>query len=1320
MIDEEENHLDIDDRKEERGTVIRPTSAFYTNCILLSEGWPSLYFVLSALGFDVSCYSDGLEETSLHKFACDISKSPKLIKSFQSEILDLKDSNVSIWIQGSQKFVQELLLLIPLRYRNISCVVYGTSRRIAKVEDSRLQNLVISHAGVGGLTLGRWFILCPKHANALNITHNSKVPRQLRHILDHTVRGFPHSASLNACFQKRKLDEQKERLYTGKSKIIPGESQVVIVTHCVKQDADQIKRVLSCRELLDVYDVQTSLQQSILNLKPTRLQNLVVKSITKAVPEKILFRLVSEVRSSCLSVVPSPSSMVKETKTVDWLKYEEEKELNDEKASRDDDALVETKQWDWYLARNYNPDLQLYIMKQYMEIPAHWYLKRNQKPLVCTKEKVITARHDKLFSILRSYSLGRFRRKVTSSYLSYMKNKYGSENFLKAIPLYHSLRGNKRKNSLRKLLKSSSISEDIVKDLDSGIEAITRSTKSSFWDWDGGSSLFYWRWPDAFVLEARDGTKPFITGDLPRYRVSQRWPKDEGIKSKMMNKWSKVIRRQYIKSGPVISLTGSFPVPKGENDIRMVYDATKCGLNSQLWSPNFMLPTIDMTLRHVNHTGWFGDIDLGEQFLNFPLHGDLRPYAGIDATELRQELRSIGHIPKSILDQDGRLFLRWERCLMGLRSSPYNATKAMGWADDCIRGDHLCCINVFRWDRFILNLPGMKSYDPAMPKGYKWNDKTQSIAGNFETYVDDIRSSHSSEEGCVLGSRKIASTCNYLGIQDSSRKRRFPAQRPGVWCGAKTLVDETALYTSTTQEKWDRGKNIILSWLQELRNSNDQTLSREPMMSGRGFLVHLSRTYPGIVPFLKGVHHTLESWRRGRKADGWKFSRDEWRNFLGEVSEVKSEFKQVMKDYLAGGEKEAPTRVRAVNRLERDLVSILKIMKSKQPPLRLIRGLSLAYVLYGFGDASGAGFGSSWTSKGGTNYRFGVWGKDVAGTSSNYKELANLVHTLHTMCNEEDLSGTEVYLFTDNSTAEAAFHKGSSTSEKLHELVTNLREMEMEFGVKFILCHVAGERMIHQGTDGLSRGNLLEGVMKGEEMINFIPLHLAPLERCVGLESWIRSWATDGGDAALEILEPENWFLRGHDLNGGTLKDGRHWPKYKSGTYLWQPPPAVADIACEEIRKARSKRTDSTHIFICPRLLTPYWRKHLHRSADLVLVIPAGSTYWTRDMFEPLILALFLPFLPHRPWQFRRSPAILELEDRLQRMWRLGDYSQGPILRKLRQQARSMVHLPERVVFEMLHSFTRLNVPCEGGAKRGRDSMEEEEGKGKIHDRKKR
>jgi hypothetical protein len=125
----------------------------------------------------------------------------------------------------------------------------------------------------------------------------------------------------------------------------------------------------------------------------------------------------------------------------------------------------------------------------------------------------------------------------------------------------------------------------------------------------------------------------------------------------MIDKWLKIIKRAYVQPGAVLSLTGSFPVAKGSSNIHMVYDASKCGLNEKIWAPNFMLLTIDTTLRHVDESSWFGDIDLGGMFLNFPLDEKLRQYAGIDVTELKALLEELNLLPAELLGTKGRLFL---------------------------------------------------------------------------------------------------------------------------------------------------------------------------------------------------------------------------------------------------------------------------------------------------------------------------------------------------------------------------------------------------------------------------------------------------------------------------------------------------------------------------------------------------------------------------------------------------------------------------------------------------------------------------------------
>jgi hypothetical protein len=86
-------------------------------------------------------------------------------------------------------------------------------------------------------------------------------------------------------------------------------------------------------------------------------------------------------------------------------------------------------------------------------------------------------------------------------------------------------------------------------------------------------------------------------------------------------------------------------------------------------------------------------------------------------------------------------------------------------------------------------------------------------------------------------------------------------------------------------------------------------------------------------------------------------------------------------------------------------------------------------VRYGFGDASGGVFGLAWESQKGIQFRFGVWSENAnKGKLSNYGELVNLVETLEGMANNNGLVGQEIYFFTDNSTAERSYYKGTSSS----------------------------------------------------------------------------------------------------------------------------------------------------------------------------------------------------------------------------------------------------------------------------------------------------
>ena len=93
-----------------------------------------------------------------------------------------------------------------------------------------------------------------------------------------------------------------------------------------------------------------------------------------------------------------------------------------------------------------------------------------------------------------------------------------------------------------------------------------------------------------------------------------------------------------------------------------------------------------------------------------------------------------------------------------------------------------------------------------------------------------------------------------------------------------------------------------------------------------------------------------------------------------------------------------------------------------------------------------------------------------------------------------------MFLFMDNSTVETAVAKGNSPSRKLFELVKRLKTLQMKYGFEIHVIHVAGTRMIMQGTDGLSRSDVTKTLLNTKPLRFYAPIHLNALERLEGLD----------------------------------------------------------------------------------------------------------------------------------------------------------------------------------------------------------------------------
>jgi hypothetical protein len=796
-------------------------------------------------------------------------------------------------------------------------------------------------------------------------------------------------------------------------------------------------------------------------------------------------------------------------------------------------------------------------------------------------------------------------------------------------------------------------------DLDAGLDCLYYTSRSSWWEWNNGSRLLFWRWNWEFKVQARDGMEMcWVPDKLATARKAQAPVKDDNTRALMALKLEKVIKRGYVKKGLVKSLIKYFSVPKGVDDVRMVYNGTASGFNDSIWVPNFGLPTIDTLIRGTGPTTWMVDLDIGDMFLNFMLHKAARPFVGIDVSNI---------FPDQISPHANCLWLQWCRCAMGLKSSPYQAIRAVLFAEEFLKGHHNDTKNPFHFCDVRLNLPGNNDYSPNL-SWFSTMDSHGKLAAILAIFVDDERIHHSTEEGAWLSARQVATRESYLGIQDAARKRRPPSQNAGAWAGSILRTNGEEVGRLVSQDRWYKAKSIIGKWQDRLLKDKNALLEVKELMSDRGFLNYIARTYPTITTFLKGFHLTIDGWRRDRDDEGWK-----------ENDVVYNPDSSPSHDY--------PIYVLAARRFLDDLKVLSRLTCFAEPPVLKIRSKSLVIAKYTFGDASGSGFATSTVTVGESDLSvlYGTWNEKMSDNSSNFKEFGNFVTHLKQAALTGEVDGAEVFMFTDNATTEAAWFNGTSKSKLLFNMVVELKLLELTHGVKFHLIHVAGTRMISQGTDGISRGMLMEGVLTGESMLSFIPINKGAHMRSEDLVGWINHWLRP---EKINPLTEKQWLWEGHGLSQHmwTNCDGMKFPVRKKNqhTYLWCPPPVIASVALEELRKSRHKRPDLTHIFVCPKLMTPCWRKHMLKTCCFSFYVDPGLAYWPDSMHESLLIGVYLPYLPCYPWTFRRSKSILELERQLRLMPKAQGGSQSYVLFKFFTFARKLPTLPKDVVRDML------------------------------------
>ena len=64
--------------------------------------------------------------------------------------------------------------------------------------------------------------------------------------------------------------------------------------------------------------------------------------------------------------------------------------------------------------------------------------------------------------------------------------------------------------------------------------------------------------------------------------------------------------------------------------------------------------------------------------------------------------------------------------------------------------------------------------------------------------------------------------------------------------------------------------------------------------------------------------------------------------------------------------------------------------------------------------------------------------------------------------------------------------------------------------------------MIDSGVDGILRGDITKGVMRGDDILSFVPLNLGADERSPAVIEWVQSWWT--GEHPHHPMSHDDWY----------------------------------------------------------------------------------------------------------------------------------------------------------------------------------------------------
>lgn len=636
---------------------------------------------------------------------------------------------------------------------------------------------------------------------------------------------------------------------------------------------------------------------------------------------------------------------------------------------------------------------------------------------------------------------------------------------------------------------------------------------------EGPINLLWWNWQGPVPQELLKGYELPLQRQPPAVFADNY---DSADVEKVWEEFARMTERRYME-GPFEKNDGKVymthpmaaVVKKGSDKLRIVIDMTATLLNDCLTAHRFILPQVSDVASRCYPGAWMTTCDLQDGFYGIEVRGEDRKYLGL-------------RHPRT-----GKYY-RYTRLAMGAACSPSAFSRLVAWAMREARN-----YEEFKVEEVIVN-----DTDPNMPRVYGVGKDGVPVA-TMSWFVDDGCIIAPTKERCAAAYRRLTWILeSRLGWRICRRKTCGPAQRI-EFCGLELDSIGKDVGGPCTRLSEERRQKCLAS----LRTFKSRYLwkgraPRRDMASLVGELSFAANAIPAGRCFLARLYDAIHEKGEEKTGEATDYDRE--------------------------------VRVSGAANLD---VRWWETCLEEATCVRLWRTKGFALHRC-WSDASNYGFAECIAvDETGEfpkmQFTHGVWPDAVAGFSSNWHELATIVHSIKTRF--QQLRDSQIHYMTDNATAVRAVNTGTVDSVQLMELSRELKLLQAKGNIGIEAVHLPGTMMQLQGTDQASRSMPFMGMYSGQkgkhDLYSPKDWPLFELNGSIVLE--IEQLRVD---RTVDASAPALWYdeveLAGKD------------------SFLHLRPCHVSG-ALEGLLEAQLRRADTSFTVIAPAVGTREWSKYL-------------------------------------------------------------------------------------------------------------------------------